>query len=221
MNEKDVLYEDNHLIIVNKRSGEIVQVDDTKDIPLIDKVKAFLKKKHNKQGNVFLETVHRLDRPVSGAIIFAKTSKALPRLNKMFQDKKVQKTYWALTLRHPPQKFALLQDYLLKDRSRNVTKAYKKQVKEAKFSELEYTFLKDVKGKSLLEINPLTGRPHQIRVQLASIGCIIKGDLKYGAPEPNPDKSICLHSRHVSFIHPVSKEKISVTAPIHHDNLWQ
>lgn len=221
MTEKDVLYEDNHLIIINKRAGDIVQVDDTKDIPLIDKVKAFLKKKYNKQGNVFLEVVHRLDRPVSGAIIFAKTSKALPRLNKMFQEKKVQKIYWALTLKQPTKKFELLQDWLLKDRSRNVTKAYKKKMKDAKFSELEYNFLKTVNGKALLEINPITGRPHQIRVQLSSIGCTIKGDLKYGAPDANPDKSICLHSRHVSFIHPVSKEKIAVTAPLHHEDLWQ
>ncbi|NQZ57674.1 MAG: RNA pseudouridine synthase [Lentisphaeraceae bacterium] len=221
MTERDVLYEDNHIIIVNKKASEIVQVDETGDNPLCDKVGAFLKKKYKKSGNVFVGVTHRLDRPVSGAIIFAKTSKALGRLNKMFQDKKIQKTYWAFTLRQPPKEFDLLQHYLIKDRNKNKTKAHLKQVKDGKFSELEYKVIKRVNGKSLLEINPLTGRPHQIRVQLAFIGCIIKGDLKYGAPTANPDKSVCLHSRHVEFVHPVSKEVISVTAPIHKEELWK
>ena len=221
MNESDILYEDNHIIIVNKKASEIVQVDETGDNPLCDKVGAFLKKKYKKSGNVFVGVTHRLDRPVSGAIIFAKTSKALGRLNKMFQDKKIQKTYWAFTLRQPPKEFDLLQHYLIKDRNKNKTKAHLKQVKDGKFSELEYKVIKRVNGKSLLEINPLTGRPHQIRVQLAFIGCIIKGDLKYGAPTANPDKSVCLHSRHVEFVHPVSKEVISVTAPIHKEELWK
>ena len=221
MNQNDVLYEDNHLIIVNKRASEIVQVDDGGDEPLCEKVKTFLKKKYKKEGNVFLGVTHRLDRPVSGAIIFAKTSKALGRLNKMFQEKKIQKTYWALTLKQPPQMSDLLQHYLVKDRKKNKTKAHAKKVSEGKFSELKYKHLKTVNGKALLEITPLTGRPHQIRVQLASIGCPIKGDLKYGAPTANPDKSICLHSRKVELIHPVSKEEISVIAPIHKQDLWQ
>ena len=220
MTEKDVLYEDNHIIIINKKAGQIVQVDDSKDLPLCEIVKAFLKEKHQKSGNVFLGVTHRLDRPVSGAIIFAKTSKALGRINKMFQDKKIQKTYWALCLKQPPKHEDLLQGYLVKDRTKNKTKTYPRKVANSKFSELEYKVIKSLKGMPLLEINPLTGRPHQIRVQLAAIACIIKGDLKYGAPAANSDKSICLHSRQVSLVHPVSKEKISVTAPIHSKHLW-
>ena len=221
MTESDVLYEDNHLIIVNKRASQVVQVDESGDTPLCEIVQAFLKKKYKKEGNVFLGVTHRLDRPVSGAIIFAKTSKALGRLNKMFQEKKIQKTYWAFCVAQPPKEFDLLEHYLIKDRSRNKTKAFPKKVKEGKFSQLEYTLIKRSGGKALLEINPLTGRPHQIRVQLASIGCIIKGDLKYGAKQANPDKSICLHSRFVEFIHPVSGDVIKATAPIHKNDLWK
>lgn len=220
MTEQDVLFEDNHIIIVNKRAGQVVQVDDSRDQPLDEIVKTFLKKKYKKEGNVFLGVIHRLDRPVSGCIIFAKTSKALARLNKMFQEKKIQKTYWALCLKQPSQDSGKISSYLLKDRSKNKTKSFSKKVKDAKFSELEYEKIKSVRGQALIEVNPLTGRPHQIRVQLASIGCIIKGDLKYGAPSPNTDKSICLHSRKVELIHPVSKEQICVTAPIHQKLLW-
>ena len=220
MTENDVLYEDNHLIIMNKKAGQIVQVDDSKDKSLDEIVKSFLKKKYKKEGNVFLGVIHRLDRPVSGCIIFAKSSKALSRLNKMFQEKKIQKTYWALCLKQPSEKKGHIKGYLLKDRTKNKTKTFSKQVKDAKFSELTYEHIKSVSGKALIEINPLTGRPHQIRVQLASIGCIISGDLKYGAPTPNLDKSICLHSRSVTLVHPVSKEKISVTAPIPAVNIW-
>lgn len=220
MTEKDVLYEDNHIIIVNKKSGQVVQVDDTGDQSLDEIVKAFLKKKYQKEGNVFLGVIHRLDRPVSGCIIFAKTSKALARLNKMFQEKKIQKTYWALCLKKPQQAQGHIKSFLVKDRSKNKTKSFPKKVKDSKFSELLYEQLKNISGKALIEVNPLTGRPHQIRVQLASIGCVILGDLKYGAPEANSDKSICLHSRKVKLIHPVSKEEISVEAPIQNSVIW-
>lgn len=220
MTENDVLFEDNHIIIVNKKAGQIVQIDDSKDKPLDEVVKTFLKKKYKKEGNVFLGVIHRLDRPVSGCIIFAKSSKALSRLNKMFQEKKIQKTYWALSLKAPSQKTGHIKGFLLKDRSKNKTKSYPNSVKDSKFSELTYEHIKNVRNKALIEVNPLTGRPHQIRVQLASIGCIITGDLKYGAPSPNSDKSICLHSRSVTFVHPVTKEKISVTAPIPSANIW-
>ena len=210
----EVLYEDNHLVIVNKVAGDIVQGDKTKDRPLSEKIKAYIKNKYNKPGEVYLGTIHRLDRPVSVAIVFAKTSKALTRMNKMFQDKTVQKTYWALCSDEPEDKSGKLIHYLVKDTKKNKTKAHSNEVKNSKKAELNYRFIKFKNGKALVEVNPLTGRPHQIRVQLSSIGCIIKGDLKYGAMLPNSDKSICLHSRKVEFIHPVSNEKISVTAPL-------
>jgi 23S rRNA pseudouridine1911/1915/1917 synthase len=218
--ESDVLYEDNHVIILNKKPSEIVQVDEGGDEPLCEKVKAFLKKKYNKQGNVFLGVTHRLDRPVSGAILFAKTSKALTRLNAMFQAKTIQKTYWALTLKQPRDKEALLKHYLVKDRTKNKTKAYRENVPNSKYSELRYKLIEKINANALLEVTPLTGRSHQIRTQLASIGCSIKGDLKYGATEPNPDKSICLHSRKIEFIHPVNKQNISVIAPLHKNDYW-
>lgn len=214
----EVLFEDNHLIIVNKKSGDITQGDKTRDKPLSDKVKLYIKKKHNKPGDVFLGTIHRLDRPVSGAIVFAKTSKALTRMNKMFQEKTIQKTYWALCSQQPQEKSGKLVHYLVKDTQKNKTKAHDHEVNGGKKSELTYKYLKEQKGKSLIEVTPLTGRPHQIRVQLASMGCIIKGDLKYGAMLPNSDKSICLHSRKVEFIHPVSKEKLSIEAPLPEKN---
>lgn len=217
----EVLYEDNHIIIVNKRSGEISQGDKTGDSTLSDKVKAYIKKKYNKPGEVFLGTTHRLDRPVSGAIIFARTSKALTRLNAMFQEKKVQKTYWALCIESPHPAEGNLVHYLIKDSKKNKTTAHKKDVKNGKRSELNYKFIKKMGNNSLVEVDPRTGRPHQIRVQLASIGCTIKGDLKYGAVLPNGDKSICLHARKLNFIHPVSKEKITVTAPIPNPAVWK
>lgn len=210
----DVLYEDNHIIIVNKKAGEITQGDKTGDPPLSDKIKSFIKKRDNKPGNVFLGTVHRLDRPVSGVILFAKTSKALSRLNKMFQEKQIQKTYWAKCVNPPKIKHQRLVHFLIKDAKKNKSKAHKNSVPNGKKSELIYTHLKDHKVTNLIEITPLTGRPHQIRVQLASIGCVILGDLKYGASYPNPDKSICLHARRIEFIHPVNKTKIDVTAAL-------
>lgn len=217
----EVLYEDNHLIIVNKKSGEIVQGDKTGDKTLAESIKNFIKKRDKKPGNVFLGTTHRLDRPVSGAIIFAKTSKALTRINAMFQAKEIQKTYWALCENPPNPKSGNLTHYLVKDSKTNKTRASLKKSENGKHSELNYKFLKNMGGKYLIEVQPLTGRPHQIRVQLASIHCIIKGDLKYGAMLPNRDKSICLHSKKVEFIHPVSNEKIVVEAPIPNLIIWK
>jgi len=221
MTERDVLYEDNHIIIINKRASEVVQIDESGDEPLCEKVKRFLKEKYHKEGNVFLGVTHRLDRPVSGAILFAKTSKALVRLNKMFQEKKIQKTYWALTTKHPQNETGSLKHYLVKDRSKNKTKAHLQKVPDGKLSELKYKVLKKLNDKAQLEVLPLTGRSHQIRVQLAALHCPIKGDLKYGAPEPNSDKSICLHSRKIEFIHPVNSKQICALAPIHKPNLWK
>jgi 23S rRNA pseudouridine1911/1915/1917 synthase len=217
----EVLHEDNHIIIVNKLSGEISQGDKTGDKTLSDKVKLYIKKKYNKPGDVYLGTTHRLDRPVSGAIIFAKTSKALTRLNAMFQEKKIQKTYWALCLEKPYPTEGNLVHYLLKDSKKNKTAAHKNEVKNSKRSELNYKYLKPMGNNQLVEVDPRTGRPHQIRVQLASIGCTIKGDLKYGAMLPNNDKSICLHARKLSFIHPVSKEVINVVAPLPNAKVWK
>ena len=216
----EVLYEDNHLIIVNKKSGEIVQGDRTGDRTLAEKVKNYIKKKYNKPGNVFIGTTHRLDRPVSGAIIFAKTSKALTRLNAQFQQKEIQKTYWALCLEKPVPSSGSLVHYLIKDAEKNKTAAYLEDKPSSKKAELHYQYLKKQGRHYLVEVNPLTGRPHQIRIQLSTIGCTIKGDLKYGAHFPNKDKSICLHSRKVEFIHPVSKEKIAAVAPLLNESLW-
>lgn len=216
----EVLYEDNHLIIVNKKAGEIVQGDKTGDQTLAEKVKQYIKQKYNKPGEVYLGTTHRLDRPVSGAIIFAKTSKALTRLNAMFQAKEINKTYWALCLEKPYPEENTLQHYLLKDSSKNKTTAYPTEKKDSKYAELSYTYLKTMGRHYLVEVRPKTGRPHQIRIQLSSIRCVIKGDLKYGANFPNQDKSICLHSRKVAFIHPVSGEKIEVIAEIQNKAVW-
>lgn len=210
----EVLYEDNHIILVNKKAGEITQGDKTGDIPLSEKIKQFIKQRDNKSGNVFLGTVHRLDRPVSGVILFSKTSKSLIRLNKMFQEKQIQKTYWAKCIIPPKVESNKLVHFLVKDSKKNKTKAHIRQISNGKKSELIYNHLRNHKINNLLEVKPLTGRPHQIRVQLASIGCIIVGDLKYGALSPNLDKSICLHARKIEFIHPVSKVKIDVTAPL-------
>jgi 23S rRNA pseudouridine1911/1915/1917 synthase len=210
----EVLYEDNHIIIVNKKSGEITQGDKTGDEPLSEKIKRFIKHRDKKTGNVFLGTVHRLDRPVSGVILFSKTSKALSRLNKMFQEKQVHKTYWAKCVMPPKIESKKLIHYLVKDEKKNKTKAHNRPVLNGKKSELVYKHLKKNSINNLIEVLPLTGRPHQIRVQLASIDCIILGDLKYGALFPNKDKSICLHAKRIEFIHPVSNIKIDVTAPL-------
>ena len=215
-----VIYEDNHIIIVNKTSSEIVQGDKTGDTPLSEIVKQYLKEKYNKPGNVFIGVVHRLDRPVSGIVLFAKTSKALPRLNEMFKNGEVKKTYWAIVKNCPAQPEGELVHYLLRNEKQNKSYAYDKEVKDSKKAILDYKLIGRSQNYYLLEVNLQTGRHHQIRCQLAKIGCPIKGDLKYGSPRSNPDGSICLHSRRVSFIHPVSKELIELEAPVPEGNLW-
>ena len=217
-----VLYEDNHIIVVNKRSGEIVQGDKTGDTPLSNILKDYLKEKHNKPGNVFLGVVHRLDRPVTGVVLFAKTSKALPRLNKLFAEhEKVRKTYWAIVANKPPQESGILTHWLTRNEKTNTAKAYNREVPNSKKAVLDYRLIGASERYFLLEIQLHTGRHHQIRCQLSKIGCPIKGDLKYGAPRSNPDGSICLHARKLEFEHPVSHETISITAPVPQDALWR
>lgn len=216
-----VVYEDNHIIIVNKRSGEIVQGDKTGDKPLSDIVKEYIKEKYNKPGNVFLGVVHRLDRPVSGLVVFAKTSKALSRLNDMFRTGDVYKTYWAITKRRDIAPEGTLTDWLTRNERQNKSYAHAKEVPGAKKAILKYKVRSVSDNYMLLEVTLLTGRHHQIRCQLAHMGCPIKGDLKYGAPRSNPDGSISLHSRRVEFVHPVSKEQICVEAEVPADRLWQ
>lgn len=216
-----VLYEDNHLIIVNKQAGEIVQGDKTGDTPLSDIVKDWLKEKHNKPGNVYLGVVHRLDRPVSGVVLFAKTSKALPRLNKMFAEHdKVSKTYWAIVQNRPQASRGTLTHWLTRQEKNNTARAYDREVPGAKKAVLDYELIASGDRYHLLEIHLHTGRHHQIRCQLTKMGCPIKGDLKYGAPRSNPDGSISLHARNLTLEHPVSHEMISVTAPVPDDRLW-
>ncbi len=217
----DVLFEDNHLIIVNKRSGEIVQGDKTGDEPMSEKVKRYIKQKYNKPGDVFIGTPHRIDRPTSGIVIFAKTSKALMRLNKMFQDKEIQKTYWAIVKNSPKNKEGKLVHYLKKNEAKNKSFAQETMFQGAKVAELTYKVIFDFDNYFLLEILPKTGRHHQIRVQLSEMGCPIKGDLKYGFNRSNKDASISLHARKISFLHPVRKEQMEVVAPVPSDDpLW-
>ena len=215
-----VLYEDNHIIIVNKRAGDIVQGDKTGDTPLSDVVKDYLKDKYNKPGNVYLGVVHRLDRPTTGIVLFSKTSKALPRLNKLFSDKKANKTYWAIVKQAPEIPKNTLINWLKKNPKNNKSTAYNKEVESSKKAILHYSTLKVLDNYTLLEIELETGRHHQIRVQLSSIGSPIKGDLKYGFDRSNKDASISLHARRLQFIHPVSKEPIDVTAPLPDDPIW-
>ncbi len=219
-NNLQVLYEDNHIIMVNKRAGDIVQGDKTGDKPLSDIVKEYIKHKYNKPGNVYLGTVHRLDRPTSGLVIFAKTSKVLPRLNKLFLSKDIHKTYWALVKNEPQKKEDTLIHWLKKNPKNNKSKAYLKEVPDSKKAILHYKMIKKLDNYYLLEINLETGRHHQIRAQLASIGCPIKGDLKYGFDRSNKDASISLHARHIEFIHPVKKEPMSIHAPLPNDSTW-
>ncbi|QIK61374.1 RluA family pseudouridine synthase [Dysgonomonas sp. HDW5A] len=216
-----VLYEDNHIIIVNKTVSEIVQGDKTGDKPLSEIVKEWLKEKYNKPGNVFCGVTHRLDRPVSGIVVFAKTSKALPRLNKMFQDKEIKKTYWAIVKNAPKDSEGTLTNFLVRNEKQNKSYAYDTERPDSKKAILHYKLIGQSDKYNLLEIDLETGRHHQIRCQLAKMGCIIKGDLKYGADRSNPDGGISLHARKISFIHPVSKELIEVTAPVPDDNLWK
>ena len=216
-----VLYEDNHLIIVYKEAGEIVQADKSGDIPLSEIVKQWLKAKYNKPGNVFLGVVHRLDRPVSGLVIFAKTSKALTRLNNMFRNGEIHKTYWAIVTRPPFEPEATLTDWLVRNERQNKSYAYNHQVPTSKKSILHYKVINQTDHYTLLEVNLMTGRHHQIRCQLSNMDCPIKGDLKYGAPRSNPDGGISLLSHRVEFVHQVSKETIRVESPLPKDNLWQ
>ncbi len=216
-----VLYEDNHIIIVNKTTSEIVQGDKTGDKPLSETVKEWLKEKYNKQGNVFCGVTHRLDRPVSGIVVFAKTSKALPRLNKMFQEKDIKKTYWAISKNAPKEPIGTLTDYLVRNEKQNKSYAYDTEKPNSKKAILHYKLIAKSDKYNLLEVDLETGRHHQIRCQLAKIGCVIKGDLKYGADRSNPDGGISLHARSISFIHPVSEKLIEVTAPVPEDNLWK
>lgn len=215
-----VVYEDNHIIVVNKTSSEIVQGDKTGDTPLSETVKQYLKEKYNKPGNVFIGVPHRLDRPVSGLVVFAKTSKALPRLNEMFRDGEVKKTYWAIVKECPKETEGELVHYLVRNEKQNKSYAYDEEVKNSKKAILHYKLVGHSQNYYLLEVDLKTGRHHQIRCQLAKMGCPIKGDLKYGSPRSNPDGSICLHARTVQFIHPVSKERIALTAPVPEGNLW-
>ena len=215
-----VVYEDNHIIIVSKSSGEIVQGDKTGDEPLSETVKQYIKETYHKPGNVFLGVVHRLDRPVSGLVVFAKTSKALSRLCNMFRDGEIHKTYWAITKNQPKQTEGTVSSWLVRNEKQNKSYSYDHEVPNSKKAILKYRLVGRTDNYSLLEVNLLTGRHHQIRCQLASIGCPIKGDLKYGAQRSNPDGSISLLAHRIQFIHPVSKEKIDVLAPVPDDNLW-
>ena len=216
-----VVYEDNHIIVVNKSASEIVQGDKTGDTPLSETVKQYLKEKYAKPGNVFLGVTHRLDRPVSGLVVFAKTSKALSRLNEMFRLNQVKKTYWALVKERPEAEEGELVHYMVRNEKQNKSYAYTKETKDAKKAVLNYKVIARSDNYYLLEVDLKTGRHHQIRCQLAKMGCPIKGDLKYGFPRSNPDGSICLHARKISFIHPVSKELIEIKAPLPAGSLWK
>ncbi len=215
-----ILHEDNHIIVINKRVGDIVQGDKTGDKPLSDVVKEYLKEKYNKSGEVFLGVVHRLDRPTTGIVVFAKTSKALERLNKMFSERETKKTYWALVKNKPPKNEDNLIHFLKRNEKNNTSKAHLKEVPESKKASLDYKIIKELNNYFALEINLHTGRHHQIRAQLQAIGCPIKGDLKYGFDRSNPDGGIHLHARKLQFIHPVSKEAITLIAPTPDDALW-
>ena len=216
-----VVYEDNHIIVVNKTASEIVQADKTGDTPLSETVKQYLKEKYQKPGNVFLGVTHRLDRPVSGLVIFAKTSKALTRLNEMFRAGEVKKTYWAVVKNAPKESEGELVHFLVRNEKQNKSYAYDKEVPNSKKTVLDYRLIGRSDNYYLLEVDLKTGRHHQIRCQLAKMGCPIKGDLKYGSPRSNPDGSICLHARRVRFVHPVSKELIELKAPLPEGNLWK
>ncbi len=216
-----ILYEDNHLLVVNKPAGVLVQGDRTRDKPLVEICKEYVKEKYNKPGAVFMGLVHRLDRPVSGAVVLAKTSKALERMNKLFRDNKVQKTYWAIVKKHPPKKRDKLTHWLVKDGTKNVTTAYDKPIDGGLKAELHYAVIGKLNDHFLIEVNPITGRPHQIRVQLSTIGSPIKGDLKYGFAKPNAKGDINLHARKLYFVHPVKKEGFDVTASLPENEFWE
>lgn len=218
---KQILYEDNHLIILNKLSSQIIQGDKTGDIPLSELVRVYLKEKYDKPGDAFIAVVHRLDRPVSGCIIFAKTDKAMYRMGNIFQKREIQKVYWAVVRNKPELESAHLINYLKKNEQQNKTYVYDKEIPGSYRAELKYRILDESDSYHLLEVELMTGKHHQIRSQLAAIGCPIKGDLKYGALRPNRNISISLHARSVSFIHPIKKEPIRIIAPVPDETLWQ
>lgn len=219
--DADVLYEDNHIIGINKRAGDVVQADETGDEPLEEKVKKYIAQKYNKPNGAFIGVVHRLDRPVSGVIIFAKTSKALDRINKMFARREMHKTYYAVVRNRPYPDAGTLVNWLVKDPQKNVTKAYDHEVRGGLRSELSFNLVAQMDGYYLLKVDPITGRPHQIRVQLSTIGCPIVGDNKYGYPRGSLRRSICLHARRLEFIHPIKDEPVKIVAPVPRDGFWE
>lgn len=220
-NNLQVLFEDNHIIVVNKRVGDIVQGDKTGDKPLSEVVKEYIKDKYDKPGEVFLGVVHRLDRPTTGIVVFARTSKALTRLNELFKNRETQKTYWAIVKNRPEKESNTLIHYLKRNEKSNTSKAFAKEVPESKMAVLDYKIITQLTNYTVLEIGLHTGRHHQIRSQLSAIGSPIKGDLKYGADRSNPDGGICLHARKLVFTHPVAKTPLEITAPVPNEPLWQ
>lgn len=221
-NRIEILYEDNHLIAVNKTCHDLVQKDDTGDCALDDRLKVYLKEKYSKPGNVFLGVTHRLDRPVSGVVLFARTSKALARMNELFRLGVVSKTYWAIVKNKPPKEADVLVHFMVRNTKQNKSYCHEKEVKGSKRAELNYRILGHSENYYLLEIDLKTGRHHQIRAQLATLGCPVKGDLKYGFPRSNPDGGISLHARQLAFVHPVLKENITILAPLpEDDSLWK
>lgn len=219
--ELHILYEDNHLLAVNKKAGVLVQGDDTGDEPLVEQVKTYVQIKYKKPGAAFMGVIHRLDRPVSGVVVFARTSKSLERMNALFRERGTTKIYWALVRNRPTQMQGTLVHWLVKDEKRNRTTAFPREHPDGLRSELSYRILHESSAYYLLEITPVTGRPHQIRVQLAMMDCPIVGDVKYGYPEPNNDASICLHARRLAFIHPVSKAALVLEAGLPENDYWR
>ncbi len=221
ISEEDIIYEDNHLIVVNKKSGQIVQADKSGDNPLPELLKTFLKKKYNKPGNVFCGVIHRLDRPVSGACVFAKTSKGLSRMNEIFHERYVKKYYWAIVSNAPLKWEGSLRHCLIKNEKLNKSKAFEKEIKGGKWAELDYELIYQIENNFLISVLPFTGRHHQIRVQLSTIGCPIIGDVKYGYQKANDNAFIYLHARKLTFIHPISDQPIEIIAPLPNEKLWK